>query len=238
MPHAFSEMCPPDRSEIDSMSAQLPGGNADPPRGDPWTKGRSPLAGIRRLLLPQPGDAHSSDASGILARALFGATPKSAVEKTAGELVGFLRHVTLFEDLQHGELKRLARIVHERSYGDGEYISEQGKPGAAVFLIRSGIVEITRRNRSGHEIALATLEALTSFEELAVMGEVVRWTSARAHGPVSLVALGRSDLDRLSQDFPYLANKILTRLVQIVAARVQVLLETQYFTAPDEESET
>jgi CRP/FNR family transcriptional regulator, cyclic AMP receptor protein len=196
------------------------------------------LAGIKKLLLPRPGDAHSSDAAAILARALFGAAPKSAAEKTGGELVGFLRRVALFEDLQHGELKRLARIVHERSYGDGEYISEQGKPGAAVFLVRSGIVEITRRSRSGDEIPLATLEAPTSFEELAAMGEVVRWTSARARGPVSLVALGRSDLDALGRDFPYLANKILSKLVQVVAARVQMLVETQYFSAQDGESET
>ncbi len=37
---------------------------------------------------------------------------------------------------------------------------------------------------------LALLEPPASFEELAVTGaEVVRWTSARARGPVSLVTL-------------------------------------------------
>ena len=80
------------------------------------------------------------------------------------------------------------------------------------------------------------LEPPASFEELAAMGaDVVRWISARARGPVSLVAFGRSDMDALSRNFPVLANKILAKLAQIIAMRTQMLLETGYF---NEESET
>ena len=64
--------------------------------------------------------------------------------------------------------------------------------------------------------------------------EVVRWTSARARGPVSLVAIGRSDLDALSRNFPFLVNKIIMKLGQVMALRVQALLEADFF---NEESE-
>lgn len=221
-----------------SVSVRPPGVNVEPAREASWTKGKSPLVGIRKLLLPRLDHARSFDVSAVLGRALFGPASGPAAERTGPDLVEFLQCVALFEDLRHSELKRLARIVHERSYADGEYISEQGKPGAALFLVRSGIVEITRRSRGDEEIPLATLEAPTSFEELAAMGEVVRWTSAKARGPVSLVALGRSDLDALSRDFPYLANKVLVKLVQIAAARVQMLVQTQYFNGEDQESES
>ena len=128
--------------------------------------------------------------------------------------------MALFEGLTQGDLKRLARIVHERTYRDGEYIYEQGKPGTAMYIVRSGVVEIVRRKRNGEEVPLVTLEPPASFEELAAMGaDVVRWTSARARGPVSLVAIGRSDLDALSRNFPPLANKILMKLAQIMAMR-------------------
>jgi len=65
----------------------------------------------------------------------------------------------------------------------------------------------------------------------------VRWSSARARGPVSLVALGRSDLEALGGNFPHLANKVLKKLVQITAARVQMLVEAQYFSERDQEPE-
>ena len=85
---------------------------------------------------------------------------------------------------------------------------------------------------------LALLEPPASFEDLAVTkAAVVRWASARARGPVSLVALGCSDLDALSHNFPLLANKILKELVQIAAMRLQMLVEAEYFQEDDQESE-
>jgi CRP-like cAMP-binding protein len=197
-------------------------------------KKKSHLLGIKKMLLPRHKDADLLDTSGP-AQALFGTPPERATGERGRDLADFLKKVALFEDLTHGDLKRLARVVHERSYRDGEYIYEQGKPGTALYLLRGGAVEMVRHKRNGEEVPIAMLEPPASFEELAAMGtEVVRWTSARAHGPVSLVAIGRSDLDSLSRNFPFLANKILTRLAQILAMRMKTLLEAEYF---DEESE-
>jgi CRP-like cAMP-binding protein len=99
----------------------------------------------------------------------------------------------------------------------------------ALYIVRRGVVEIARRKRNGEEVSLVRLEPPDSFEELAAVGaEVVRWTSARACGPVSLVAIGYSDLDALSHDFPRPANKILKSLAQIMAMRMQTLLEAEY----------
>jgi hypothetical protein len=43
-------------------------------------------------------------------------------------LVEFLGQVSLFEDLAHRELARVARIVHERQYGDGETPASKADP--------------------------------------------------------------------------------------------------------------
>ena len=106
-----------------------------------------------------------------------------------------------------------------------------------MFVLRSGVVEISRRTRGGGEVPVATLEPPTSFDELAAVGKPMRWNSARARGPVELVALGSSDLDALSANFPSLANKILTKVAQIIAARLQMLVEAQYLSEPEVESE-
>jgi len=193
------------------------------------------LAGVKKLH-PRQDVVDLLGASARSARALFHPAPKFRHE-TGGDLISFLKQAALFEDLKPGELHRLARIVHERSYRDGEYISEEGKPGAALFVLRSGAVEITRRTSGGEQLLLATLEPPASFDELAAVGEVARWNSARARGPTCLVALGRSDLDALGGHFPAMANKILKQLARITAARLQMLVESQYFGAQDQESE-
>ncbi len=196
------------------------------------------LPGLKKILLPRPADTDSLDASAGSVRALFGPPVETAAAERRRSLVDFLGQVTLFEDLGRSDLRRLARIVHERDYRDGEYISEEGKPGAALFVLRRGLVEIVRRGSKGKEVPLATLEPPASFEETAAMGtESVRLFSARARGPVSVLALGKADLDALSVNFPLQANKVLMRLAGVMATRLQILLETQYLKEPEEHQE-
>ena len=76
---------------------------------------------------------------------------------------------------------RVARIVHERDYADGEPICEEGRPGASLFVVRRGVVEVVRRGAGGQEVPLALLEPPASFEEAAAIGTgVIRWFSVGA----------------------------------------------------------
>jgi CRP-like cAMP-binding protein len=188
-------------------------------------KTRLTLPGLKALLVPPPASRDSEVASTTGARALFG------LRKTADRpltLVDFLRQVMLFAGLDTRELRRLARIVHEREYRDGEHICEQGKPGAALFVLRSGVVDVVKRGRDGQDVSLAVLEPPSSFEEWAAVGTgAARWFSIRARGPVSLLALGKSDLDAMMLNFPVLANKVLINLAGLMAMRMQLLLEAQ-----------
>ena len=184
------------------------------------------LPGLKELFLPSRATRSSADIAAIGARALFEA-PDNAVTPRRS-LVEFLAQVSLFEDLGRRDLARVARSVHERDYSDGEYVCEAGKPGAALFVVRRGLVEVVRHNAGGEEVPLALLEPPASFEESAALGTgVIRWFSVRARGPVSLLALGKSDLDALILNFPVLANKILMRLAGIMAARLQMLIDAE-----------
>jgi CRP-like cAMP-binding protein len=196
------------------------------------------LPGIKKLLLPRPKATESLDASAVSARALFGPPPETTAAGRHRSLVEFLKQVTLFEDLGFWELRRLARIVHGRDYRDGEYIVEEGKPGAALFVLRRGLVEVVRRGSKGNELPIATLEPPACFEEAAATGtEWVHLFSARARGPVSVVALGKADLDALSVNFPLAGNRVLIRLAGAMAMRLQMILEAQYLKESEEPPE-
>ena len=184
------------------------------------------LPGLKELLLPSRTTRPSADIAATGARALFQAPDKAMTPQRT--LAEFLAQVSLFEDLGRRDLARVARIVHERDYSDGEYICEQGKPGAALFVVRRGVVEVVRHDAGGQEVPLALLEPPASFEESAAIGTgVIRWFSVRARGPVSLLALGKSDLEALILNFPVLANKVLLRLAGIMAARLQMLIDAE-----------
>jgi CRP-like cAMP-binding protein len=193
--------------------------------------------GLRKLLLPRRPNSNSTDTAAMRARALF-VTPESAMTTERRSLVEFLGRVSLFEDLGRRDLVRLTRIVHERDYADGEYICEQGRPGAALFIVRRGVIEVVRRDAGGQEVPLALLEPPASFEEQAAIGTgVIRWFSVRARGPVSLLALGKSDLDALIVNFPVLANKVLVRLAGIIAMRLHMLIDSEIVGESEEHEE-
>jgi len=193
--------------------------------------------GLKALLLPRRTNIGAADIAALRARALF-QPPDTAVRERRRSLVEFLGQVSLFEDLDRRELGHLARIVHERDYGDGEYICEEGRPGAALFVVRRGVVEVVRRGAGAQEVPLALLEPPASFEEWAAIGTgVVRWFSVRARGPVSLLALGKSDLDALIVNFPVAANKVLIRLAGIMAARLQMAIEAETLRESEEPPE-
>jgi len=194
------------------------------------------LPGLKELFLPSRATRSSADTAAIGARALFQAPDNAMTPRRS--LVEFLAQVSLFEDLGRRDLARVARIVHERDYSDGEYVCEAGKPGAALFVVRRGLVEVVRHNAGGEEVPLALLEPPASFEESAALGTgVIRWFSVRARGPVSLLALGKSDLDALILNFPVLANKILLRLAGIMAARLQMLIDAEGLKSSEEHHE-
>ena len=183
--------------------------------------------GLKRLLLPRRRDAAAADVAAMRARALF-QPPDTTVSGRRRTLVEFLGQVGLFEDLGSRDLGRLARIVHEREYADGEYICQQGQPAAAMFIVRRGGVEIVRRDLGGGDVPLALLEPPAWFDEPGAIGmDVIRLYSVRARGPVSLLALGKSDLEALIVEQPVLANKILVRLAGVMASRLQMLIDVE-----------
>jgi CRP/FNR family transcriptional regulator, cyclic AMP receptor protein len=194
------------------------------------------LPGLKELFLPSRATRSSADIAATGARALFEAPDNAMTPRQS--LVEFLAQVSLFEDLGRRDLARVARIVHERDYSDGEYVCEAGKPGAALFVVRRGLVEVVRHDAGGEEVPLALLEPPASFEESAALGTgVIRWFSVRARGPVSLLALGKSDLDALILNFPVLANKILMRLAGIMAARLQMLIDAEGLRSSEQHHE-
>lgn len=195
--------------------------------------------GLKELMPPLRSGAGSAAPTAVIgvARALF-RLPDAAVTERRRSLVDFLAQVSLFEDLARRDLAQVARIVHEREYGDGEYICEQGRPGVALYIVRRGVVEVVRRGAGTREAPIALLESPASFEESAAIGTgVTRWFSVRARGPVSLLALGRSDVDVLIANFPVLATKVLIRLAGIMAMRLEILTEAHTLGDSEDESE-
>jgi hypothetical protein len=77
-----------------------------------------------------------------------GAAPAAAI---VGVMDGFdfMQKIPLFADMPLQEMKAFYNISEERKFQDGERLIEQGRPGMALYVIRSGKVSIHLGSRGG-----------------------------------------------------------------------------------------
>jgi putative ABC transport system ATP-binding protein len=81
------------------------------------------------------------------------------------------------------------RIAHaakgevNRSLEDGDVLFRQGEPGALVYTVESGLVQLVRQRDDGGEVVVGEVDAGAYFGELAPTFGLPRSATARAVGP-------------------------------------------------------
>jgi CRP/FNR family transcriptional regulator, cyclic AMP receptor protein len=127
----------------------------------------------------------------------------------------------LFRKLSRRELKKVAHIIYDRMYTAGEYLFEKDQPGAAMFIIKRGLIRIVVPTQSGKEVELATLDQDDFVGELALLDDAPRSASAKAVEPTEAIAFYREDLNNLLETNPETASKIFKELAIIIGQRLK-----------------
>ena len=121
-----------------------------------------------------------------------------------------LAEVPFFALLDDQEREALAERVDDLTYKAGDAIFSHGDPGDAMFVVRSGSVEISFKNDTGEKIVLETARAGDFFGEISLLDTGPRTASAIAIDDVSAVMVDRHDLTEFLQACPAAAMDLLT----------------------------
>jgi len=177
---------------------------------------------IRGLLTARVREGNEKPSiSGLL----YHAPPLRGGNPTSQSTIEFLAGFRPLQDLEKKELSLLASLMHERNFGDGETIFDQGNPSGALYVIRSGCVELSRKI-AGKDVTIATLAPNELFGELALLlEEMPRRISAKSRGPSVLLAFSRPDLATLMVRSPFVSMKLFRALARVVALRFTMLME-------------
>ena len=137
------------------------------------------------------------------------------------EMLNFLGASPLFCALAKKELRHLVTIVHRRSYEEGEFVFRKGQPGAAMFIIKSGAVDIIDYDGENRNTVIATLNTEDFFGELALLDDSLRSATALVTRPTDIYAFSRTDLENLLATFPQMGMRIYQALAIIVGTRLK-----------------
>ncbi|HEY2381571.1 MAG TPA: cyclic nucleotide-binding domain-containing protein [Terriglobia bacterium] len=151
-----------------------------------------------------------------------------------------LQNVPLFHDLTPKELRILDRVVHVRMYEAGEPVFVETEPGAGMYVIRSGRIDIVLQHRSENRLILAELGTGDFFGEMALLGDTSRSATAVARERSELIGFFHPDLIEIINLHPGMGAKISLGLAQTLAERLRYtnaqLRDIWQIRGPNEES--
>jgi len=139
-------------------------------------------------------------------------------------LLDILGRLSIFDTLTWRELRIIERIVHRRDFVTGETVIQAWTPRSGLFMVLMGSVHIMRYDSKGKAHRLDTLGVGELLGEFALLDDSPRSTSIVAAEPSQLIGFFRSDLVDLIQTQPCMGFKILYRLSQNMARRMQTVM--------------
>ncbi|XP_067879215.1 cGMP-dependent protein kinase 1-like isoform X2 [Heterodontus francisci] len=124
------------------------------------------------------------------------------------EHMEFLRSVPSFHNLQEEVLSKLADVLEETHYEEGDYIIRQGASGDTFFIISKGKVNVTQDESAGSKAELPTMLSKGDwFGEKALHGEDVRLANVIAAEDVICLVIDRDSFQQLIGGLEDVSNK-------------------------------
>jgi CRP/FNR family transcriptional regulator, cyclic AMP receptor protein len=126
--------------------------------------------------------------------------------------------VDVFEPLSRDEIEQITWQHLNTSIEPDEIFYTPMDLCETLFVLQSGRVRLYRATPAGRELTLAVLEAGTMFGEMALTGQQLRGSYAKAMEESEVSAMCRADVERLILDNPGVG----LQLVHLLSERLGV----------------
>jgi CRP/FNR family transcriptional regulator, cyclic AMP receptor protein len=133
-----------------------------------------------------------------------------------------LAAIPLFADLDESARSALGRAMHERRFRPGQFLTHEGVPAEALFVVEEGRVRLSRTAPDGREQVLGIVGAGEVFNMEPLLDGGVTPFTARAMSPVTCLLLPGDALVPLIREYPDLALLLMRQMAEQL--REQTLL--------------
>jgi len=136
-------------------------------------------------------------------------------------MLDFLKKVPLFESLSAPELEKIEKISIMEAFARDAVIFKEGDPGDRCYVITNGDVRISKFIPNIGEEALAVLKAGDYFGEMALIDNYPRSAHAIANTDVAVLAINKTDLDKMLIMDRELGYKLLWAFTKTLSMRLR-----------------
>jgi len=142
----------------------------------------------------------------------------SATVADTEQLVHFLKNVKLFAELGPDSLAKLGTCLKTADFPPGETIVREGAPGVSMYIIKSGLVEVRKKDpATGIDFLVAQLTEGAAVGEMSLLTGKPRSATVTTVQPTTVFTLTRADFRNLLTQHP----EISLGLARILAERLE-----------------
>ena len=129
----------------------------------------------------------------------------------------------LFDTLLPSDFLAVAGYFSITDIEKGEAVFAEGDAGTFMCIIQQGTVSVQKLNSEGQQVEIATLRRGRAFGEMAVLDGERRSASCIAATSCQLLNLGRDSLDKMLDEAPKIAAKIIRALAISLSRRLRMV---------------
>jgi type IV pilus assembly protein PilB len=142
----------------------------------------------------------------------------SVVLNETEQLVHFLKNVKLFSELSPDSLAKLGTCLKTAEFPPAEVIVREGAPGVSMYIIKSGMVEVRKKDpATGIDFLVAQLSEGAAVGEMSLLTGKPRSATVTTVQPTIVFTLTRADFRNLLTQHP----EISLGLARILAERLE-----------------
>src|SRR5438132_1335177 len=142
----------------------------------------------------------------------------TALTNDPQQLVGFLKNVKLFAELSNDSLIKLGSCLKIAEFPPTEVIVREGAPGVSMYIIKSGMVEVRKKDpTTGIDFLVAQLSDGAAVGEMSLLTGKPRSATVTTVQPTVVFTLTRADFRNLVTQHP----EISLGLARILAERLE-----------------
>ncbi|MDB5984239.1 MAG: cyclic nucleotide-binding protein [Pseudomonas sp.] len=138
------------------------------------------------------------------------------------EIRDLLMDCGLFNALLPGDFQAAAGYFSISSIEQGSAIFQEGDAGSFMCIINSGTVSVRKLNPEGQAVEIALLRK-GAFGEMAVLDGERRSATCIAATRCHLLNLGKDSLDKMLNEAPKVAAKIIRAIAVALSRRLRMV---------------
>lgn len=136
-------------------------------------------------------------------------------------LCGLLEGIPMFADLPRREIDALAQYVGAYAAKPGTLIFSEGGRSSYLCFVAEGTLEVLKEQKENQRRRIAVIRAGKAVGEMAFIDKQPHSASVVARTDTTLLLLTAHGFERLSEENPRLALKLLWRLSQLLSNRLR-----------------